>query len=155
MDFGRNVLSTKTCFLALTPIFRGGSFSAAEVFPRRRCPRRKRPRRKCPRRKFFRGGGSSAADDGVMKDFSGGHFFQRTTPPVRGGVRPDPRGFGRSPPVSAGRSADVRRSPLEIFFGGRSADPRGTGRSPRGSARFRADPRRKVFRRPSSLKFSL
>ena len=56
----------------------------------------------------------------------------------------------RSPPESAERSPDVRRSPPKIFFGGRPADPRGTGRSPRVSARIRANPRRKFFRRASS-----
>ena len=68
-------------------------------------------------------------------------------PPVRGGLRADPPVSARSPPVSAERSPDVRRSPPENNFGGSSPDPRGTGRSPRVSARIRAEPRRKVLRR--------
>ena len=109
--------------------------------PRRKCPRRRCPRRKCPRRKDVRGGSSSARGSDIRKIFSGGHFSSeqlRQFAAEAWRIRADPRGVRRSPPESGGRSADVRRSSLEKYFGGSSADPRGTGRSPR----------RKVFRRP-------
>ena len=60
----------------------------------------------------------------------------------------DPPVSARSPPESAERSPDVRRSRPKNFFGGRPADPRGTGQSPRVSARIRANPRRKFFAEP-------
>ena len=96
-----------------------------------------------PRRKFFRsgdvrdgsvrggsvrGGRTFAAE--VLpprtmvlgKIFLADIFFQRTTSPVRGGVRVHLPGSARSPPVSAGRSLDFQRSSLEFFFGGSAAE---------------------------------
>ena len=79
----------------------------------------------------------SAADDGVRNDISGGHFFQRTTPPVRGGVRANSGGLRRTPPDVRRKSGGVRRK-LLLAEGRRiRAEPGGVRADPRVSARIR------------------